>query len=553
MAFLVILLSVFSLCANDAYLRGQALYQVNQGKIAEGIQSYKELVNTTGKQDYEVLEELALSILNQGVDASDPETQLLALYGASVSMNEKCDRLFERAYRSPFPPIQAAALNAVSKSRSDMSNFILGQAIGASHPLIRLEAALLMAQRKTPGATLKIESLMQKFEEEVHFLFPRFYAMIGDKDAIKNLRRLLTHSDHKVRAECLLAIANEHRDDLIREVKRCLNHPDPETVEAAIFASGELKDESAIPDLRRHAQSTNPFIQLAAVQSLLQLNQKEYLPVVIARAEKEDPFAITLLGEFEGGEEVLAKLRDSSNSTTRINACASLLKHKDMRGLKGLDEILIKSPKDLCFIPLTSPGGSLKSMKAIPSSRQNLSENPLAFEISLKFREEVLTDAFELPESVSFEIIKMLLRVEQNDLIPLAMNLLENHPNEKTIHYLKQQEQKLGSPFIRYYAALTLMSLNEEGPYIERLTQYLLKDQTIDLVKFRPFIPWEMRGEITPYELTPNDHSSLFIASLEALATKREEKGIQLLLDLLAKKTDSNRYIIAGLLLRTIQ
>lgn len=550
--FVIFLILTLSLHA-DPGLKGQAQYLISKGMISDGIKAYQNMVKATGKDDYELLEQMALSILSQGITTKDPEVQLLALYGASVSMNEKADRFFEEAFRSPYPPIQLAALNAATKNRSEVSNFLLSQAIGAAHPLIRLEAALLMAQRKTPNATIKIESLMQKMESDIHFIFPKLFGMIGDKEAIKILRRMISHSDPKVRSEALIAIGLAGRDDLLREVKKCLNHPDAETVEAAVFAIGAMKEESSIPDLIRLVRSPHANVRLAALNSLYILNQKEALQGIITLAENEDLFAIALLGEHEGGEETLAKLVNSSSSSVRTLAAACLLRHKDERGLKGLTEILIKSPRDLCFVPITSPGGTLKSVKAIPSSRQNLAENPVAFELSLAFREEVLADAFELPEEHSFDIIKTLFQVEQTDLIPLAMELLETHPNEKTIAYLKEQEQKLGSPFIRYYAALTLLSLGEEGPYAEKLLNYLNGIDKIDLVKFRPFVPWELRGEITPYELTPNDHSSLFITSLETFASKREDKGIRLLLELMAEKDNSNRYIIAGLLLRTMQ
>lgn len=533
-------------------LKGQALYRINQGKLAEGIEAYQELVRTTGKQDHELLEQMALSILSKGFEERDPEKLVLALFGASVSMNDKVERLFEVAYRSPYPEIQLAALNAATKTHSEMSNFLLGQAIGASHPLIRLEAALLMAERKTPGATIKIESLMQKMDNELHFIFPRLFAMIGDKESTKILRRLITHSDEKVRAESLMAIGNANRDDLIAEVKRCLNHPDPMTLEAAIYAAGMLKDETTLPLIQRHTRSVNSAVRLAALNSLAAMKDKQAVQAIVELAQSEDPFAITLLGNYEEGDEVLVKLLESQSSTTRVNACSSLLKHKNPAGLKGLAEVLIKSPRDLCFIPLTSQAGSLKSVKSIPSSRQNLSENPVAFEMSLKFREDVLQDAFNLPEKYGFEIIKILFQVEQTDLIPLAMELLESHPNEQTIAYLKEQEQRLGSPFIRYFAALALMNLGVDG-YSEKVANYLKNSKDIDLVKFRPFVPWELRGEITPYELTVNDHSALFITSLEGLAQKRDEKSIQTLIEMLARRDDPNRYIIAGILLRTIQ
>ena len=51
--------------------------------------------------------------------------------------------------------------------------------MNAAHPLIRLEAAYIMAQKKAPRAYAYAESLMYRFEGLLTPLFAQFFAMIG--------------------------------------------------------------------------------------------------------------------------------------------------------------------------------------------------------------------------------------------------------------------------------------------------------------------------------------------------------------------------------------
>lgn len=527
-------------------LASNILFLTSQGRHEEAAQSLR-----SEKIDETLVEEMALSILRQGVQSRDPEEAILALFGASVALNEKAEVLFESAYQSPLPQVQIAALSMIAKSKSDSSNYILNQAIGAPHPIIRLEAAFLLAQRKAPQASIRIESLMHKIDPIAHFLFPKLFALIGDDNAKKNLKRLLSHPQQNVRTEAILAIGSSHRDDLTREIKRSLTHPDPISKEAAATAVALLKDETSIKDLEKLTKAPSPAVRIAAMRSLAVLTKMDRSEDLEKLAMEGNLFAIQALSLCSDSKETLVKLLDHPDRSVRANATLALLPHKDKRVLRGLPDLLIKDARDLCLTPVLSPAGSLTAYKVVSSAKQNLEDTQASFEISLQLREEALQHTLELDDESFYKTARLVLNQQQNDLVPILMTLLENK-GTTSVDFLKEEEQRAGAPFIRAWAALSLYKMKEEGPYEKKLKDWLKQEASLDLVKFRPFIPWEMR-QGNPFELTPNEKASLYVSIIEAFIMQDPDMAIDLLLDMIGSGAGKNRFVLAGLLLRTIQ
>ena len=536
-----------SLLILSAFLGSNLLFLTSQGRHEEAAQT----IRASEKIDETLVEEMALSILRQGVLSKDPEEAILALFGASVAMNEKAELLFEIAYQSPVPQIQLAALSLIAKSKSESSQFILNQAIGSPHPIIRLEAAFLLAARRSPQASIKIESLMHKIPAEVHFLFPKLFAMVGDEVAKQNLKRLLSHPEQNVRTEAILAIGGSHRDDLTKEIRRSLTHPDAISKEASATALGMLKDETSIAELEKLADHPSWAVKIAALRSLVVLTRSEKSAPLEQLALEGNLFAIKALSLCPESRETLVKLLDHPDKTIRANATIALLPLKDKRVLKGLPDLLIKDARDLCFVPVYSPAGSLSAFKVVPSAKQNLEEKEAAFEVSLMRREEALDDILELDDSSFYQTARLILNQQQNDLVPALMALLENK-GSGSLDFLKEEEQRAGAPFIRTWAALSLYKMKADGPYEKKLKEWLKQEASLDLVRFRPFIPWELR-QGNPYELTPNEKASLWVSILEAFIMQDPDMAIDLLLDMIGSSAGKNRFVLAGLLLRTIQ
>jgi HEAT repeat protein len=289
------------------------------------------------------------------------------------------------------------------------------------------------------------------------------------------------------------------------------------------------------------------------LKSLYQLGKKEVRAQVEMFAKQNELFAIYMLGEMEGSEDLLAELATSQNIQTRFNAGLALLERQDKRALPVLIELFIKDARDLALTQTTSAGKSLAAWKVVPSAKQNFDENPIAHELSLDIKEALLDKIIDLPENEFFQLADLILSSRQNDLAPIIVDLLKNLQTPEAIALLKKYQQAVGSPLIRNYCNLALFELKEPGPYRDNLREWVTKQQEQELIRFRPFIPWEMRHDDSPYELTPEDTSRLLIEAFEAFAQLQNDTGIDVLLEAMVNGNPKNKYALVGLLMRAAQ
>lgn len=529
------------------------MYLIHTEELEKALEEYHTCRLEKGKHDFALLQQLSLTLLDKGIKNSSPEIQLMTIFGAGISSNEKAFYLLEEGLHSSNPQIQIAALNFLARTQNDYSNILINKLVAAPHPLIRLEAAYQLALKKAPQATAQIEALMYKMDDDIIPIFPKLFAASGDEKAMKMLRKLLTHPDGLVRCEAILALAESGRDDLLPSIRMLASHQDIDQQEACAYALGVLKDEASIPTLKRLAHSANSSVRLAACAALNQFDDTELNERVIELAKAGDLFAIYALADFQGTEEVLAKFTKSSNLQIRINAAYALLKKQDSRCFEGLKEILISDHRDLAFTKILTPGKSLSAIKIIPCSFHNAEEASILQELSLSFREEILEACLELDEATFLKLASVIFENRQNDLIPFLTDLLVNLESSGSIALLKKEQQKAGAPLIRNYCNLALYRMGEEGPYEKNLCAWIKEQQAIDLMKFRAFVPLDMRDKEASYVLTPEETARLMISSLECIAQAQESKGIELLLEALVEGNSKNRYVLAGLLLRATQ
>lgn len=533
------------------------LYLMQSGNVNKAFSLYREQQKITGDQDFKLLQQMAMMLQEQGFRSEDEETQILSLFGAGISLNEEMLHLLLEGIQSPSPMLQMASLNLLANHQNDVADLALNRAMVSNFILIRLEAAYHLAEKKSPRALSQIEALMTKLDSELVILFPELYAIIGTPDAIKILRRLLSHSNEGVRVKTILSVAKYQRDDLLPQIRRLATHHETAQQEACAYALGMMKDEFSFKKLQMLSQSSSPYVSLAALQAQYHLGRKNVRKEIEEAALKNDLFAIQMLGEIEGSETVLCSLCKSPNIQVRINAALALLERRDSRCLPFVAEILIRDSRDLGFIKIYSPGKALSAWKAIPSAKQNFAENPVAHELSLAMREAVLSQTVELKENEFLRIVNEIFENHQNELVPAAVQLLENIQTPTAIALLKKYQQKAGAPLIRNYCNLALYCLQEEGPYRDNLLQWISKQQDHELIRFRPLVPWELREDVVAigasYQLTPQDMSTLLIKSFEALTKMRDDKGIDILLDAIQNGNKKNKYALSGLLMRAIQ
>lgn len=529
----------------------QGLYLVHKGQIDAALELYAAHYRTCQNHDTEFLQQLGLSLLEQGMKNSDPEIRLMALFGAGISMNEQAIPLLGRAIGSPVPILQILALNFLSRYHSEEADRYVLQALQSNFLVVRLEALHQIALKKHPGACNQIEALMGKVDPSLTPLFPQLFALVDDVESIKNLRKLLCHPDEEVRIEAIISSAECGRDDLLPKIRILATHPLSAQQEACASALGELHDEISVPVLKR--LSRNPgaqlTVRLASLASLYTMGHTEAVGDIVHYANDGDLYAIALLGKIPGSEEILYRLTQSSQYPVRINASLALLSLGDVRCLPLLGDILIKDNRDLAFIKIESRGKALSYWKPVASALQQFGESQVELEISLHFRESLLEDILELPEEHFLGIVKQIFDRKQNDLVPCAVGLLEKLQTPKAIELLKSNLQRPGAPLIRNYCNLALYRMGEEGPYGDNLTERLNQQASETLIQLRPFVPRELEDDHAAYQITPHETSRLLVETFEALTKKQDNRGIDCLLKAIKDGNNKNKFALAGLLI----
>lgn len=548
-SFLILFLLVF-MPLSALFSSNRVLFLINQGGIEKAVDQYQEIQKEKGKHDFELLHQMCLSLLDASMKSSAPEDQLMAVFGAGVSQSDQTFYLLEQGLKSSFPQIQVVALNFLARTQNDMAYNLIERQLGSPHGIIRLEAAYQLAKIKHPKATAQVEALMQKVPPSALPLFPKLLALIGDASALKILRKNMSHTDHEVRIASILGAAEFERDDLLPQIRKLASQHDSRQQETAAYALGLFQDNHSKQILQRLSNSPHTPVKIAALNSLIQMGEKDKTLELEKLALAGNLFAVQCLGEIPHTEDILFEIANTKDLLLRLNGSLALLNRKDRRCLPGIVEILLRDSRDLAFAEITTPGKSLKAWRAIPSASHQGEEAALLLELSLAFREEVLTQCLELPEADFLALAKYLLYKNQNDLVPLLINLLINLDTKESIALLKELQQRAGAPLIRNYAALALVKLKEEGPYMDIMKQGILGKQEIDMVKFRTLVPFELREEGSHFELLPHESARLLIESLEVLAEIDPTEGVNILLTLLKEGHPRNRPVIAGIILQ---
>lgn len=532
--------------------KNHILFMMHRGNTAQALESYRELVKQSGRHDFDLIEELGLTLLDQGYRSKDPEIQLMTLFGASISMNEKALYIIEGSLESKQPELEIIALHSLGQFQSGRADHALYKAMISNSLLIRLEAVFTLCQKKDSKAFGHAEALMAKLPEQIWPLFPQLFAVLGTPEAKKVLKKFLTHRDEIVRIAAIDAIAEYGHDDFLPSIRRLATHHGPSQQEACAAALGILRDEDSTPRLHELAKSPTNNVKLASFQALYRLGRHEIRKEVEKIAKTEDPFAIFLLGSMAGSEATLAPLLKSDNLHTRINAAMALLELKDSRCLPIVADFLLSDSRDLAVVKSSSPGKTLMALRVVPSARQNLESTPVALEISLHVRETALAKAVELPENEFLALADLVFEKQQNDLVPVLVDVLINHPTPNVIALLKKHRQKAGAPLVRNYCNLALYKLKEEGPYADNLEQWVTQQRNVDLIRFRPTVPWDIREEES-FQLTPQETSRLLVEAFESFVANQDDKGINTLISLIQTGNPKNKYALIGLLMRAIQ
>ena len=553
--FAMVATSLTASSQEDPSQKHHILYLVRSGKVPAAIDSYKEYKKTLGHHDSDILEQIALILLDQGMAAQDEENEILSLYGASLAGVNSLLDLCETGMKSKHPSTQLVALQMAGSIQDDRANTLLCKAFSSNFLAIRMEAAAYLAYKKHRHAVGYIESLMNKLPPYFHYFFPRLYAQIGSNEAILLLKKMLHAPELPTRLAAILATAQHGRDDLLKEIRSTATHLNPAEQEACAFTLGTLSDSHSQTILEDLTKSSETEVQLAAYKALYNLGKTDCLQKIKKLAQQENLYAIEALGHLMGGESLLYDLMQAKDKTLRFNAALALLKRKDPKALPTILEMLLTVHSDIGFMPHPSQGRSMIYWKIVPSisaySSSDHGKEMLA--ISLALREQILLECLELEEVHFLKITKELLQQKQKDLIPLLMHLLCNSHSPVTVDLLKAKAEELGAPFIRNYASLALYKLKVEGPYQNRIKQWIASQKETEMIKFRPRAHKTTSETSFDYQLTPEENSALLVEALMEIASHHEEDSLDILLDVLQKGPVKNRTVLAGLLMKTLE
>lgn len=543
-----------SLFADEAINRAQIPYLAQKGELKKSLELYRIYHEQEKRHDFEILSQIGTILLEKGAVSENAETQLLALYGSAYATLSSTLSILDVALKSQYLQTQLAAVQLMARFDDDRCSTLLNKAMNSDFLHTRMEAAHQLCLRKDRAAVGQIEALMYRVPKELWVYFPSFFGLIGTSDGTKILRSLLNDADELVRVEAILSIARNKREDLLPLIRSISTHPGVAEQEACAYALGELRDSHSIPQLKRLANSPNTAVKLAACRSLYLLGENGAKEPILDLAREENLFAIHLLSEISGAEEVLISLLNSRDTHIRLAGALSLLKKRDARVKEAIKEFLIRDARDLGFYPMSSPGRSLMAWKSLPSLQQH--QKTVDFDLmsmTLSLRESMLKECLELPEQDFLQIADALFKSKQFELIPLLVRLVENLESKDSLQLLKWHYKTSGTPLIRAYCNLSLFRLNEKGPFESGVRLWLTANQGKELIRFKKIDPKKIHFTNSPYELTPQEHSRLLIETCEALANRHDEQSIDLILDLLEKGNPKNQSLLAGLLLRALQ
>ncbi len=546
-------LSLLGMEEDPPISKSQIFYLAQTGQIDSSLELYGRYREALGKHDFEVLTGIALILLEQGAHSSNPQNQLLSIYGSGIASVAASLDVLESGIKSEHPEVQLASIQFISQMQEDRSDELLLKAMSSNFLLIRLEAAHQLSIRKHRASVGHIESLMYRVPPPLRSVFPQFFGLIGTSDAISILRSLMEDPDLAVRIEAVLSAARFERDDLLPSIRVLLTHVNVAEQEAAAYAIGLLKDSKSLHRIKKLLRSSDDSVQITAARCLLEFGDASAKKLLLEKARNLNLFAIAVLGEIKEGADLLAMLCQHSDLQVRMNAAIALVKLRDVRCQKVVKELLINDMRDLGFQPIFSLGKSLTAWKAISSASQqqkNLLYNIEALSFSL--RQELLKNAIELPEKEFLLLAEAIFANKQSDLIPLLIELLVNRQTEGCFELLKQKAQQVGAPLIRGYANLALYRLQIDGPYGENVKTWMTRNKGEEMI-FKPLTVAEQTLPANCFELTPEDSSRLLIECTQVFADRHEGIAIDPLLEMIRFGNPKNRCVLAGFLLRILQ
>lgn len=534
--FFALLLILFPLIINGLSPK-QILYKMRAGKVDQALVAYKGYAREKGAHDYPLLQEMALLLIRESFKQKEAEKQLLALWAASFSLNPKLLPVLEEGLKAEDPREVLATLFFLMNFPDDQAMNLIRKELNSPYLPIQLTAAAFLAEKKEKGILEQIERFLERLDPQFYPLVVPLFAPSDSRLSSAWMRKFLTSSNRETRLVAIIETARNQRDDLIPSLKEAVRSGSTEEQEAAAFSLGLLGDSQAIPLLEQIKQSSKKPLstKLAASYALFRLGQNDLF--IQQLAEKGDLYAINLLGQMQTGQDLLASLTNSPDSDVRLNAAIALLKAKDPRALPTLAALLHPHLRNLKITLLASPGQALSSWKL-----QAFTNTPTLS------RGQIIEEASLLDTNHFLAFADLLVQFEDKELVSSIIWTVARLKTPAAIAFLQKQLVRPGAPLARSWATLALYSLKEKGPYGEAVRSWFSLQKQLAIVSITP--PSLDSSLKSFHEVTKAESSELLLASLDTIASLRDQEAIDPVLDALIGGNPLNRPILASLLLR---
>ncbi|MFZ4773669.1 MAG: HEAT repeat domain-containing protein, partial [Chlamydiia bacterium] len=464
----------------------QILHLTAIGEVDKAITSYLKHSIESQEHSIDILEQIGVKIIQDGFKTHNPETCLLSLFGANIARLPVDRKFLSRAFRSPNPMLQSAALQTLSMEEMDDTEFLLKEGVKSDFLMIRLETLYQLVGRHAKHAMGLVESLRNILHPQLHFFFPEFYALDGTDESINYLKQLTHDPSLSVRVSSILSSVKYDRDTLLPVIRSVVTHPNPLEQEVSAFALGKFRDIESKSKLERLIKSNSPDVKLAGALALLKLGFFEYKQEIIDLVKKGHPFAIAALGEVGGGREELRALLQSPHHMTRYRAARALLQQRDPTCLTTVVEMLVTPTYDLNLVPFFSPARTHSSFESYfgPIKEAELKNSIAAFTHYIK--ESMLIEALDLGEPQFLNIATTLISLKKSELIPTLVRLLENLHSKEAVDLLRKSTQQPGAPFIRSYANLAMYRLGNYKEFDKSTLDFIKESVAQEMISFQP-------------------------------------------------------------------
>ena len=124
------------------------LYLLQSGEMNRAIDLYQDYRTALGRHDFEILQQMAFILLEQGARSNDPETQLTSIYGSAIAGIAASVDILEAGIASPHPQTQVASIQFLGHLQDDRCEELLTKAMSSDYFFTRMEAAHQLAIRK---------------------------------------------------------------------------------------------------------------------------------------------------------------------------------------------------------------------------------------------------------------------------------------------------------------------------------------------------------------------------------------------------------------------